>query len=46
MWKDTTARRCGLATMLALDALFDHIRQISSNIEIKGSVVQGSPFRN
>jgi hypothetical protein len=26
--------------MLVLDALFDHIQQISSNVEITGSLVQ------
>jgi hypothetical protein len=29
--------------MLVLDALFDHIRQISSNVEIIGSLVRRSP---
>ena len=29
--------------MLVLDALFDHIRQISSHVEIIGSLVQRSP---
>jgi hypothetical protein len=31
--------------MLVLDALFDHIRQISSNIEIMGSLVRFAQFR-
>jgi hypothetical protein len=30
--------------MLVLDALFDHMAQISSNIEIIGSLVRGSPI--
>jgi hypothetical protein len=30
--------------MFALDALFDHIHQISSNVEISGSLVQCSPI--
>jgi hypothetical protein len=30
--------------MFVLDALFDHIRQISSNIEIVGSLVQFAQF--
>jgi hypothetical protein len=30
--------------MLVLDALFDHMAQISSNIEIIGSLVQYSPI--
>ena len=30
--------------MLVLDALFDHFRQISSNVEIIGSLVQRSPI--
>jgi hypothetical protein len=30
--------------MLVLDALFDHIQQISSNVEIIGSLVQCSPI--
>ena len=29
--------------MLVLDALFDHIRQISSHVEIIGSLAQRSP---
>jgi hypothetical protein len=33
-----------LATMPVLDALFDHIPQISSHIEIIGSLVQCSPI--
>jgi len=36
---DTTARRYRLATMPVLDALFDHIQQISSHVEITGSSV-------
>jgi hypothetical protein len=39
-WKGTTARRYRLATMLVLDALFDHIQQISSNVEIIRGLVQ------
>src|SRR5262249_42696582 len=35
--------RHGLATLLVLDASFDHIQQISSNVEIIGSLVQCSP---
>jgi hypothetical protein len=31
--------------MLVLDALFDHIQQISSNVEIIGSLVQFAQFR-
>jgi predicted metal-dependent peptidase len=31
--------------MLVLDALFDHIRQISSNVEIMGSLDQFAQFR-
>ena len=31
--------------MLVLDALFDHIRQISSNVEIIGRVVRFAQFR-
>jgi hypothetical protein len=31
--------------MFVLDALFDHIRQISSNVEIIGSLVQFAQFR-
>jgi hypothetical protein len=31
--------------MLVLDALFDHIQQISSNIEIMGSLVRFAQFR-
>jgi hypothetical protein len=30
--------------MLVLDALFDHIQQISSNVEIIGSLVESSPI--
>jgi hypothetical protein len=30
--------------MLVLDALFDHFQQISSNVEIIGSLVQCSPI--
>jgi hypothetical protein len=30
--------------MFALDALFDHIRRISSNVEIIGSLVQFTQF--
>ena len=30
--------------MLVLDALFDHFQQISSNVEITGSLVQCSPI--
>jgi hypothetical protein len=30
--------------MLVLDALFDHIQQISSNVEIIGSLVRCSPI--
>jgi hypothetical protein len=30
--------------MLALDARFDHFQQISSNVEIMGSLVQCSPI--
>jgi hypothetical protein len=30
--------------MLVLDALFDHFQQISSNVEIMGSLVQCSPI--
>jgi hypothetical protein len=30
--------------MLVLDALFDHIQQISSHVEIIGSLVQRSPM--
>jgi hypothetical protein len=30
--------------MLVLDALFDHIHQISSSVEIAGSVVQCLPI--
>jgi hypothetical protein len=37
--KGTTARRYRLASMLVLDALFDHIQQISSNVEISKSVL-------
>ena len=33
-----------LATMPVLDALFDHIQQISSNVEIIGSLVQFAQF--
>jgi hypothetical protein len=29
--------------MFVLDALFDHIQQISSHVEIIGSLVQRSP---
>ena len=32
-WKDTTASRYRLATMFVLDALSDHIRQMSSGLE-------------
>jgi hypothetical protein len=31
--------------MLVLDALFDHIQQISSNVEIIGILVQFAQFR-
>ena len=31
--------------MFVLDALFDHIRQISSNVEIMGSLDQFAQFR-
>ena len=31
--------------MLVLDALFDHIQQISSNVEIIGRLVQFAQFR-
>jgi hypothetical protein len=31
--------------MFVLDVLFDHIQQISSNIEIIGSLVQFAQFR-
>jgi hypothetical protein len=31
--------------MRVLDALFDHIQQISSNVEITGSLVQFAQFR-
>ena len=31
--------------MPVLDALFDHIQQISSNVEITGSLVQFAQFR-
>jgi hypothetical protein len=44
-WKGTTARRYKLATMHVLDALFDHFQQISSNVEIIGSLAQCSPIR-
>jgi hypothetical protein len=42
--KGITARRNMLATMLVLDALFDHIQQISSHVEIIGGLVQCSPI--
>jgi hypothetical protein len=32
--------------MLVLDALFDHIQQISSNVEIIGSLLQFARFRH
>jgi hypothetical protein len=38
--KGTTVRRYRLATMFVLDALFDHILRISSNVEIVGSLIQ------
>jgi hypothetical protein len=41
---EATARQYRLATMLVLDALFDHIQQISSHVEIIGSLVQRSPL--
>jgi hypothetical protein len=44
-WNGTAARRCRLATMLVLDALFGHIQQISSNVEITGSLHQFAKFR-
>jgi hypothetical protein len=36
----TIMRRYRLATMFVLDARFDPIRQISSNVEISGSLIQ------
>jgi hypothetical protein len=36
----TIVRRYRLATMFVLDARFDPIRQISSNVEISGSLIQ------